>query len=317
VKKLIVLGALVSFGLAGPVTASTVPCQQFFAGGQAPDLLVSDLTQHTHGVCYRFYAVAESGVSRTALWSAEYLTRESVARAHQVPRLDAFHAEPSIPHEDRAERVDYAGSGWDQGHQVPSGDAPDMRSQFETFSLANMAPQSPDNNRNLWEGIEAATRGLAKYEGELYVVTGPAFIGPRRMVGGRVEVPTHLWKAIYDPRRGMAGAYVTMNRPGLAYTVISIAELERIVGIDPFPAVPAYIKARPMSLFKPRLYGQQTDIEPVSEQAVALGEQDQVSSIIGPRAGLASDVNVEQPVQRTVDALSHSIVRSIIKSILN
>lgn len=305
--------AVLAFSAAQQASASYAPCPQFFAGGQAPDILVSSLTEKTHGVCYRFYSVAESGVSRTAIWSAEHLTRDSLVRAYQVPRVDAFHAEPSIAREDRAELRDFIGSGFDQGHMVPSGDAPDIRSQFETFSLGNMIPQSPDNNRNLWEGIEAATRGLAKYDGELYVVTGPAFVGPRGVVGGRVEVPTHVWKAIYDPRRGMAGAYITLNRPGLAYAEISIAELERIVGVDPFPAVPAYLKERAMRLFKPRLYGQTTDIEPVSEQSLGLGAPDQVSTIMGPQKALSGDVGVEQLEQKA----AHSLIHGIISSILN
>ena len=266
--------------LSGVAGASPTNCPQLFAGGQAPDLHRADLAERGHVLCFTFYSVAESGVSRTAIWSAEHLTRASVETAHQQKRVDAFHAESAISPRDRAEREDYYGTGRDEGHMSPSGDMPDERSQYESFSLGNMIPQSPDNNRHLWQGIEISTRALAKYDGELYVVTGPAFIGPRAVVGGRVEVPTHVWKAIYDPKRG-ASAYITLNRSGDAYAVISISELTRIVGIDPFPALPQGIRVTPIALPTPRPSGQKLSIGPVAEQALGLGAADQVSSLTG------------------------------------
>lgn len=298
--------------------ASTNPCPGFFPGGKAPELLNPALIQRAHGVCYRFYSVAESGVSRTTLWSAEHLTRESVARAHDVPREDAFHPEPSIAHDDRAEREDFVGSGWDQGHNTPSGDAPDSDAQYETFSLANISPQDPSNNRVLWEGIEISTRWMARYDGEVYAVTGPAFVGPRGMVGGRVEVPTHIWKAIYDPRHG-AAAYITLNRPGDAYAVVSINELTRITGIDPFPALPAGIKANAISLPAPRPNGRKLNTGPVAEQALGLGATTQVSTISGPIIAVAGEnksllreqirnhVYLDRAVWRAAHALAHAM----------
>jgi endonuclease G, mitochondrial len=274
--------------LSSTAGASPTNCPQFFAGGQAPDLRRADLAERGHVLCFTFYSVVESGVSRTAIWSAEHLTRASVEAAHQQKRVDAFHAEPAISLRDRAEREDYFGSGRDEGHMSPSGDMPDERSQYESFSLANMIPQSPDNNRHLWQGIEIATRALAKYDGDLYVVTGPAFIGPRAVVGRGVEVPTHVWKAIYDPRRG-AAAYITLNQSGEAYAVISIAELTRLVGVDPFPALPDQVKETAMALPTPRPGGQRLSVGPVLEGQLGLGPASQISSVYGPVAPLVEE----------------------------
>jgi endonuclease G len=216
------------------------------------------------------------------------MTRASVEAARRQKRVDAFHSEAAISPRDRAERDDYLGSGRDEGHMSPSGDMPDERSQFESFSLSNMIPQSPDNNRHLWQGIEIATRALAKYDGELYVVTGPAFIGPRASIGRGVEVPTHIWKAIYDPRRG-AAAYVTRNHAGDAYAVISIAELTRLVGVDPFPALLGQVKQTAMALPTPRPGGQQLSVGPIPEGQLGLGPASQISSVYGPIAPLEDE----------------------------
>ncbi|MEX3960236.1 DNA/RNA non-specific endonuclease [Trinickia sp. EG282A] len=283
-----VVGLLFALVVSGAAGASPTTCPQFFAGGQAPDLRRADLAERGHVLCFSFYSVVESGVSRTAIWSGEHLTRASVEAAHQQNRVDAFHAESAISPRDRAEREDYFGSGRDEGHMSPSGDMPDQRSQYESFSLANMIPQSPDNNRHLWQGIEIATRALAKYDGDLYVVTGPAFIGPRASVGRGVEVPTHVWKAIYDPRRG-AAAYVTRNQAGEAYAVISIAELTRLVGVDPFPALPDQVKETAMALPTPRPGGQRLSVGSVQEGQLGLGPSSQISSVYGPVAPLVEE----------------------------
>jgi endonuclease G, mitochondrial len=107
-------------------------------------------------------------------------------------------------------------------------------------------------NRDTWEGIESAVRHLAEREGELYVVTGPAFLGGQlRSLKGRVLVPTSTWKAIYDPATQGAAAYQCTNVSHPTCTTLSIAALTREVGIDPFPAVSDEIKQTAMTLPPP------------------------------------------------------------------
>src|SRR5664279_3019043 len=70
-------------------------------------------------------------------------------------------------------------------------------------------PQEPENNRGVWEGVESAVRKLAKDRGYLYVVSGPIYQGDNILrIGGAVMVPTQLYKAVYDPARQEAGAYL-------------------------------------------------------------------------------------------------------------
>jgi endonuclease G len=91
----------------------------------------------------------------------------------------------------------------------------DQQSQQECFTLANMVQQEPSVNRGIWEGIESATRKLAKDRGDLYVVTGPIYSGANiQQTGGAVMVPTQMFKEIYDPRRNETGAYIVGNTEG-------------------------------------------------------------------------------------------------------
>jgi endonuclease G len=242
----VLLAFFASFALAAPSQ-----CPQHYAGGQAPDIVNKKLTPKTQEICYRLYAVIHSGISRTPLISAEHLTAAVLNRKH-VARKDKFHPDPNLSPPDRAELADYAGSGYDRGHMSPVGDMPDRKSQTESFSLANMIPQNPNNNRNLWEGIEEATRDLALASGELYVVSGPIFDGANlKRLNGRVLVPTYIFKAIYDPSQNQAAAYFVANAPGGRYAVVSIADLEKISGIFIFPALADKVKQSPMALPKP------------------------------------------------------------------
>ncbi|WP_347554259.1 DNA/RNA non-specific endonuclease [Robbsia sp. KACC 23696] len=261
---LVVLAAYVPAARAAPSA-----CPAFFVAGQAPDVLRMEQVSRSHMLCFRFYSTMASGITRTPLWSAERLTRDSVAASQAQKRHDAFHTEMAVVADDRAELADYRGAGFDRGHMSPSADMPDAAAQEESFSLANMVPQDAENNRHLWQGIEISTRAMAKSSGELYVVSGPAFIGTPTWVHSRVAVPSYLWKAIYDPKRG-AAAYLTANRDGDAYAVVSIAMLQRITGIDPFPGLSEDVKAQAISLQPPRPSGQRMKTGPVTPAALGL-----------------------------------------------
>ena len=250
-RLLILAAALLAAPALALAQAST--CPQFFAGGQPPALLNPKLGQRTTLLCNDAYAVLASGVTRGALWSAEHPTAASLDAARDTPREGQFHAEERLPSGDQARLEDYRRSGFDRGHLTPSGDMPDAQSQQQTFSLANMVPQTPELNRGVWAGIEIAVRHLAQRRGELYVLTGPAFQGQAlRTIGpAGVLVPSATWKAVYDPRSGGAGAYVCSNVPVPRCATMSVATLSGRVGIDPFPSLPDSVKATAMTLPRP------------------------------------------------------------------
>ncbi|MBB5017233.1 endonuclease G [Chitinivorax tropicus] len=249
--SLIAISALIS----STVWAGTA-CPEHFVNGDTPKINDRKLMAKTKNLCFEGYATLHSGVSRTPVWVAEHLTTERLEDARQMRRKNSFHAEEQLPEEDRAELRDYKRSGFDRGHMAPSGDMPDAQAQYESFSLANMIPQNPNNNQQLWEGIESSVRQWASDSGEVYVVSGPLFEGRRlQRINNRVLVPTYVFKAVYDPNKGIAGAYVTPNEEGDTYEVLSINELEQRTGIDVFPSLSAKIKERRPNLPKPKQRG--------------------------------------------------------------
>lgn len=226
-------------------------CPSHFAMGQAPQIQHAPLAEKTIELCSASFVVLHSGRSLGPLYAAEHLTKSRLSAARTLPRRDSFRADDRLPAGGRAELADYAHSGFDRGHLAPNFDMPDAQSQAESFVLSNMVPQDPHSNRYLWSDIESAARAMAIRDGEAYVVTGPAFYGPGRRVG-RVAVPDYLWKAIYLPKSQRAAAWFAPNKAGRDYQIISIAELTRATGIDPFPALPAALKRDAATLLHPR-----------------------------------------------------------------
>ena len=244
-----------SFLLSGTGIADQTGCPEHFVNGIAPDFINQKLTAKSREVCYTGFALKHSGVTRTPLYSAEHLTRERMLQGKGMKRQSKFHPDENIPRSERAELHHYAKSGYDRGHVAPSADMFDVQSQFECFTLANMVPQVPENNRGPWEGIESAVRMMAKSKGDIYVVTGPIYQGSNiEQIGGAVMVPTKLFKAVYDPQRKEAGAYLIDNTADAQPEKISIAELEKITGISIFPSVEENVKSRLMRLPEPKSY---------------------------------------------------------------
>lgn len=247
-----ILLALLLTCLSTYALAAQTQCPQHYFGGQAPDILNEKYSPKTQEICYQKYGIIHSGITRTPLVSGEHLTREELTKTH-AKRKNKFHPDPNLPPADRAELADYAETGFDRGHMSPVGDMADEKVQYESFSLANMVPQNHYNNTILWEGIEEATRNLAKTSGELYVVTGPIFYGSNlERINGRVMVPTYIFKAIYDPSRKQAAAYLVPNDDTGRYAVVSIAEVEKLSGISIFPTLDNKVKQSPMALAKPK-----------------------------------------------------------------
>ena len=224
-------------------------CSQSFYGGVYPEFSNTKLSNNTQALCMDGFAVMYSGVSRTPLWSAEYLTRKRLQQAKEIDREDSFHEESQLPQSMRAQLSDYSGSGYDRGHLAPNGDMANRSQQYDSFSLANIAPQSPRNNRYIWRNIESATRYLTQQYGEVYTVTGVAFTDKKaKQLAGRVLVPSHFFKAVYIPASNQAGVYYAPNDESERIEIISIDELTAKIGIDVLPVLDAKTKAQALDL---------------------------------------------------------------------
>ena len=207
------------------------------------------LAKKTYELCFDGFAVLYSGISKTPIWSAEFLTKERIRQAKTLTREDNFHEESRLPKSAQALLSDYRQSGFDRGHLAPNGDMANSSQQFDSFSLANIAPQNGTHNRGDWRKIESSTRYLVNKYGSAYVVTGVVFSGKNiQKIGAGVLVPSHFFKAVYLPSIQKAGVYYSANTENGQMQVISLDELTNLTGISVMPDLPQSLRQEAYSL---------------------------------------------------------------------
>ena len=223
--------------------SSTVPsgfaeCRQFFAGGVAPVVSNAPLQRE---LCFDQFAVLHSGQTRTPVFVAQRLNRQSIHDARDEQRTNKFFADARLPRSERAELSDYKGSGYARGHMDPAGDMPNATVMEQSFSLANMVPQNPQQNSGPWSKIEQDTRRyVMRAQGDVFVITGPVFESGSPSIGAnQVRVPTHLFKLVYDATTQKAWAHWQANaEDARSGRPISYGELERRIRMELLPGVP-------------------------------------------------------------------------------
>lgn len=224
--------AAVSTSLAA--NADFSQCRQMFANGQPPAL--QNQAMAPRALCYSSFAILHSGKSHTPIYVAQRLNKTQVEA--KVSRSARFFADARLPRAERAELEDYKNSGMDRGHMAPAGDMATEESMAQSFSLANMVPQYPVNNRKSWASIEKATRKyVMRSAGDVFVITGPAFDGTPPTIGlNRVWVPQHLFKLVYDPATNRAWVHWLDNtNEARVGKPISYEELVQRTGIKFLP----------------------------------------------------------------------------------
>lgn len=214
-------------------------CASHFSG-RTPALPGSAAGQQ-RALCFDEFAILHSGQTKTPLWVAQRLNRSILVQAKAIDRKDRFYEEARLPSAQRARLSDYKGSGFDRGHLAPAADMASENGMAQSFSLANMVPQVSENNRGPWADIEEATRKyVMRARGDVYVVTGVLFAQDRGSVGaGKVQVPSHLYKAVYDSASGKSWVHVLENtETARVGRPASLEDFTQKTGIAPFGVRP-------------------------------------------------------------------------------
>lgn len=190
------------------------------------------------------YTLSYNEEAEQPSYVAYELTKQEVLNTN-VERDDDFRPDPMVL-TGSAELDDYKGSGYDRGHMAPAADFRwSAEAMSDTFYLSNMSPQDPSFNRGIWADLEAAVRVMA-YENEaVYVVTGPVLTdGPYKTIGkNKVAVPKEYYKVILDytePEIKAIG-FILPNEgssKSLESFAVSVDDVEKVTGLDFFPALP-------------------------------------------------------------------------------
>jgi endonuclease G len=187
----------------------------------------------TRQLCFDSFAVLYSVNSKTPVYTVEKLNYLRVGK--KEPRTNHFHEEPMLSLYERSTLKDYVKSGYDRGHMAPAGDMPNSLAMEQSFSLANMIPQSPKLNRGVWaKSVETATRKyVARSAGDIYVFTGPFYNDHPKTIGmNKVWVPDAVYKLVYDSGTGRSWAFWLDNKDDVRMSPpITYQELVKRTGI--------------------------------------------------------------------------------------
>ena len=165
------------------------------------------------------YLVSYNSNTRIANWVAWKLTPERLKE--NTERINNFRPDPDLPKSKAVTTQDYKGSGWDRGHLCPAGE-----------------------NRGDWNELEQKCRKWVKKDSCLYIVAGPIFYDrkPQTIGEHKVAVPDAFFKVILSlHKKPKAIGFIYKNNEGnnpLDSYVNTVDEVERITGIDFFPALP-------------------------------------------------------------------------------
>lgn len=150
-----------------------------------------------------YYTLSYSRDRGTPNWVSWHIQASDLG---STSRTDGFRADTSLPSGwYQVQNSSYTGSGFDRGHNCPSGDrTASTDSNAATFLMTNMMPQAPNNNQQTWANLENYTRSLVKAGSEVYVICGSYGQGGTGSLGGttktidngKVTVPSNIWKII-------------------------------------------------------------------------------------------------------------------------
>lgn len=206
-------GASSSVGSSSTLSSATSPQVQLMMGNPSQARTQPDnylLLKPQYALSYN----ASKGIPNWVSWQLNQSWLGSVDRQNDFRPDDTlpsnfYHVTPS----------DYTGTGYDRGHQAPSGDrTANVNDNSATFLMTNMIPQAPDLNRGPWEKLESYSRQLVSEGKELYIIAGVS--GQKgTLAGGNLSIPARNWKVI-----------VVLDRPGLGLN--SVTDRTRIIAVD-------------------------------------------------------------------------------------
>lgn len=160
----------------------------------------------------------------------------------------------------------YVESGFDRGHNCPSGDRTSSRNaNSSTFLMTNMIPQAPQNNQKPWADFEVYLREQVKKGKEIYIIMGVYGEGGSGSKGGvtlsidngRVSVPSNIWKvAVILPdgendlqRVETEAKVIAINTPNANVLasdwrkyIVTVRDIEKNTGYDLLSVLPKRIQ---------------------------------------------------------------------------
>jgi endonuclease G len=214
---------------------------------------------------HQYYIESYSSTKATPNWVSWHIGTEDLG---DTDRLNNFRPDTDLPQGwYEANNTSYKGSGFDKGHNCPSGDrTSSTAANSSTFLMDNIIPQAPNNNQHTWEHLESYCRTQVKRGNEAYIIMGSYGTGGTGKNGycetidhGRINVPSNIWKVVviipqgdHDLQRISTKTRViaidTPNdnsiTPNWMNYLCTVRDIEKATGYNLFSALPQSLQDR-------------------------------------------------------------------------
>lgn len=211
-----------------------------------------------------YYTSSYNSTRGTPNWVSWHINSSDIG---STARQDDFRADVTLPSGwYEVGSTSYSGSGFDRGHNCPSGDrTASVAANSATFLMDNMIPQAPVNNQQTWANMENYIRTLVTAGNEVYVVMGSYGTGgtgssgaANTIDGGHVTVPSNIWKVVVvipDGNGDLARIttstrVIAVNTPNINTTNsdwktyrTSVDAIESATGYDILSALPTSVQS--------------------------------------------------------------------------
>jgi endonuclease G len=211
-----------------------------------------------------YYTSSYNSTRGTPNWVSWHLNSSDIG---SVDRLDDYRADVTLPGSwYQVGSTSYSGSGFDRGHNCPSGDrTATSAANSATFLMDNMIPQAPQNNQQTWNNMEQYIRTLVTAGNEVYIVMGSYGTGgtgssgsASTIDGGHVTVPSNVWKVVVVISNGngdlarvtSSTRVIAVNTPNINTTNsdwktyrTSVNAIETATGYDILSALPTSVQS--------------------------------------------------------------------------
>lgn len=166
----------------------------------------------------------------------EKLTHDMIVGPNK--REPGFYPDLELPKEYQTKSGQYTKSGYDRGHLAPAADFKfSKEGMYDSFSMANVAPQWPTLNRQKWQYLEDRLRKLTLKVDTLYIITGTIVNNPKKTIKGNIVIPSYFYKAIWGKKNKktvISCAWIYNNDGSLNSREMSINDLEKIINRNLF-----------------------------------------------------------------------------------
>ena len=205
------------------------------------------------------YALSYNNLSHIPNWVSWHVDSQNLGTKDRQNDLRADTTLPASWYQ--VTPADYKNTGFDKGHQCPSGDrTSSIPDNSATFLMTNMIPQAPKNNEVTWKDLEDYSRSLVARGNELYIICGVYGLvgtgkkGAASSIGHGVAVPAKTWKIIVVlPENSkvtkttrvitvlMPNTQDCSKQPWTSYRV-SVDTIEKLTGYDFLSNIPVDIQ---------------------------------------------------------------------------